>query len=54
MKTKKEVKPDEYEKEEFTPSFYLIALLTIIGMVTVLLLFIGLIIAVTKLFAGTL
>ena len=55
MKTKKkEVKPYEYMVEDFTPSFYLVAGLTIIGMVTVLLVFIGLIVAVTKLLAGTL
>jgi hypothetical protein len=53
MKTKKKQELD-YEKEEFTPSFYIIALFTIIGMLTVLLIFIGLIIAITKLLTGTL
>lgn len=53
MKTKKKQELD-YEKDEFTPSFYIIAILTLIGTATVMLLFVGLIIAVIKLLTGTL
>lgn len=60
MKTKKKdkgVKIEknlEFEVEDFTPSFYILAAVMVIGMVVVAGLFIGLVIFVTKLLMGTL
>lgn len=44
----------EYEVEDFTPSFYILAAVMVIGMVVVAGLFIGLVIFVTKLLMGNL
>lgn len=60
MKTKKKDKGVEIEKnlefevEDFTPSFYILAAVMVIGMVVVAGLFIGLVIFVTKLLMGNL
>lgn len=43
----------EYEVEDFTPSFYILAAVMVIGMVVVAGLFIGLVVFVTKLLMGT-
>lgn len=54
MKTKKkEIKPFEYEVEDFTPSFYILAIVMLVGMVVVVGLFIVLVISITKLLMGT-
>lgn len=52
MKTKK--KKETMEDEEFTPVFYVVAFCTIVGMAILILLFVGLVVAVTKLLMGTL
>lgn len=60
MKTKKKdkgVKIEknlEFEVEDFTLSFYILAAVMIVGMVVVAGLFIGLVVFVTKLLMGTL
>lgn len=43
----------EFEVEDFTPSFYILAAVMIVGMLVVVGLFIGLAIFVTKLLMGT-
>ncbi len=44
----------EYEVEDFTPSFYILAAVMVVGMVVVAGLFIGLVIFITKLLMGNL
>lgn len=43
----------EFEVEDFTPSFYILAIVMIVGMLVVVGLFIGLVVFVTKLLLGT-
>lgn len=59
MKTKKKDKGYkieknlEYEVEDFTPSFYILAIVMLVGMVVVVGLFIVLVISITKILMGT-